>query len=306
MNIIKPNTLSLVSCSVSETDAIDGTVWSSSTTYSTGALVRLNHVSYKSLQDNNANKNPASNYSGDNPYWQRIGATMPYRMLDDYVETVTEAPAGENLVFKMPFKRADSVALLNIHGVSAHFKITDALDGTVTLDEEYSLQDDIEALSLYDYYFLPITSVDTYVNTNIPITIDGILEITIRAGGVDSVASVGHVVAGRKQEIGETKYGAEMGITDYSKKNTDEFGVTTFIKRSYSKNASLSLFIPAYKADKVANILSGVHSMPILIVGGNVDIGHAALTIFGWIEDWRQVYTGPNENEVRVEIQGLI
>ena len=56
----------------------------------------------------------------------------------------------------------------------------------------------------------------------------------------------------------------------------------------------------------VIEFLSDVRAMPILVEGGNSDEGFQALTIYGWIEDWRTVYTGPQENELSIEIQGLI
>ena len=306
MKIIKPTTLMLSSCSVSETDAVDGATWSSTTTYSSGDKVRYNHVSYQSVVDSNVGNRPDQNYTGDDPKWMIIGATMPYRMLDNYVETVTAGAAGGNLTFTVTFSRGDSIALLNMTGVEVDITVTDTSDSTTILQTEYSLLADIDSLSLYEYYFSPIVSKDTYVNTDLAIAINGSMSVTIKSGGGSVVPSIGHVIVGRRQTVGATKYGAEVGITDYSKKQVDDFGVTEFVKRSYAKNAALSLYTPAFRADTVASLLSEVRATPILIQGSNVDTDYAALTVYGWIEDWRMVYQGPNEQEIRVEIQGLI
>lgn len=306
MKIIKPNTLTLASCSVSETDDVDGATWASGTTYSTGDLVRYQHISYKSLKDSNVGNTPPDNISGDDPYWQKVGATMPYRMLDDYVETTTDGTAGGTLTFSVTFSRGDSIALLNMTGVEVDITIVDSADSTTVLNEEISLIEDIDSLSLYEYYFSPIVTKDVYVNTNLAIIISGTMTVTIKSGGGTTVPSIGHVIVGRRQTVGETKYGAEVGITDYSKKETDEFGVTSFVKRSYAKNASVSLFTSPNRADKIATMLYDVRSTPILIQGSNVDTSYAAMTIYGWIEDWRMVYEGPNEQEISVEVQGLI
>ena len=305
MKIIKPNALSLISCSVSESDSVDGPVWSNTTTYAENQIVRYNHVTYKSLISNNVGHNPSTSYSGENAFWQKVIATMPYRMIDDYVETTTQAPAGQSLTFKVPFIRADSFALLNMHGSTCHIVVTDD-DGTVTYDSEYSLQDDISSLSLYAYYFELITPVSASVNTQIPMTFLGNMQVTITPSSSADIVYVGHVIVGRNQYIGETKYGAELGLTDYSKKIQDDFGYTTFVKRSYSKNANLNLYIPPERATTVTELLSSLRATPILIEGGNTDAGYEALVIYGWLEDWRTVYTGPNENELQIEIQGLI
>lgn len=306
MKIVKPVPLTLSACSVSETDAVDGATWSSTTTYSTGQKVRYNHVSYQSVVDSNLNNRPDQNYSGENAKWMLIGATMPYRMLDNYVETTTDGTAGGNLTFTVTFSRGDSIALLNMTGVEVDITVTDTSDSTTVLDVEYSLIEDIDSLSLYEYFYSPILTKDTYVNTDLAIAISGQMSVTIKSGGGSVVPSIGHVIVGRRQSVGVTKYGAEVGITDYSKKEVDAFGVTTFVRRSYAKNASLSLFTQPDRDDKVSIMLSDVRATPILIQGSNVDTDYAALTIYGWLEDWRMVYEGPNEQEIRVEVQGLI
>lgn len=306
MKIVKPSPLTLISCSVSETDAVDGSVWSSSTTYSTGQKVRYNHVSYSSVVDNNIGNRPDLNYSGENAKWMKLGATMPYRMLDDYQETQTVAAVGQDLTFSVSFVLADSFAFLNIQGGSMEIEIVD--NSEVIYEQEVELIDDIQSLSLYEYYFMPIiTSIsDPFVNTNLPLCINATMNVTIHpAGNTDSVA-LGHVVVGRNRYIGETKYGAEVSLTDYSRKDIDAFGYVTFVRRSYSKNATLNLYVPPSLVNSVTDFLSDVRATPILVEGSNSDEGFEALSIFGWIEDWRTVYTGPNENELSVEIQGLI
>lgn len=305
MKIIKPNTLTLNSCSIAESDSVDGVTWNSSTTYSSANLVRYNHITYISLKDSNTNHRPPDNIGGEDPWWQEVVATMPYRMLDEYVETTTVAPTGQALTFTVPFDRADSFALLNMHGSNVHVVVRDG-DGTTTYDSTYDLQDDISSLSLYEYYFTPITPVSSSVNTQIPITFYGTMTVTVSPASSDDTVYIGHVIVGRNRYIGETLYGTELGLVDYSKKNQDDFGYTTFVKRSYSKSASLSLYIPPERVNAVTDLLSELRATPILIEGGNEDSGFEALVIFGWIEDWRTVYTGPNENELRIEVQGLV
>ena len=305
MKIIKPNSLNLLSCSISESDAVDGSVWSSSTSYSEGALVRYNHITYKSLSSGNVNNNPAQNTGGDDPAWQKIGATMPYRMLDDFVETKTVSPVGQALTFSVPFAKADSFALLNMGGYECHVNIKEQ-DDTVMYDETLVLTNDITALSLYEYYFSIITSDDINLKTDVPVTNNGVMTVTITPASAQDSAYIGHVIIGRNQYIGETKYSAEVGITDYSKKIQDEFGVTTFVKRSHTRNASINLFIQPFRANAIARLLTELRATPILIEGGNRDKGEEALAIYGWIEDWRCTYDGPNENELKIEINGLI
>ena len=305
MKIIIPNKIQFETCSVSETDAIDGVAWNNSTTYSEDTLVRYNHVTYRSMMNGNVGKNPEQNYQGEDPAWQRVVATMPYRMLDDYIETRTYAPAGQTLSFSVPFSRADSFALLNMGGENLHVHIEEA-NGTVIYDETMVLTHDISDVSLFEYYFTLVNADDITIKTDVPVTGNGTMTVTITPQSVTHQPYISHVIVGRNWYVGETKFPAEIGITDFSKKTQDDFGVTTFVKRSYSRNASLSLFVRPDRMYAITKILSDLRATPVFIEGGNRDQGQEALGIYGWIEDWRSVYEGPNEIELRVEIQGLI
>ena len=305
MKVIKPNTLELLGCSVAESDDVDGVAWDEATTYSQGQKVRHEHVSYESLADSNKGNKPSETWSGTEAKWKKLGATLPWRMLDDFVETSTAAPEGQKLTFSVPFSRANAFCLLNLQGASV--KVTVLGDGDVVdFEETYEIIKDIDGFSLYSYDYDLIESIDSLVNTEIPISIYGKLSVEIDPGGPGSVASVGHVIAGRARTLGQTLYDVEVGITDYSKKETDPFGVTTFVRRSYAKRASLELYLHPSQSDFVAATLQELRATPSLWIGDNVDNGYTALTIYGWVEDWRSVYTGPNEQQLSVDIQGLI
>lgn len=304
MKVIKPNTLELLECSVAESDDVDGVAWDETTAYSQGQKVRYEHVSYESLSGSNKGNIPAETWSGTNAKWKQLGATMPWRMLDDFVETQTVGEAGESLTFSVPFCRATAFGLLNLTGATVHVTVTDDDEG-VFFEKTYSIVKDIDDFSLYSYNFDEIQAVDTLLATGIPMPISGTLAVEIDPGS-GATASVGHVIVGRDRSLGGTLYDAEVGITDYSKKEADEFGVTTFVRRSYAKRASLELYLHPRQSDFVASTLQELRATPALWIGDNIDNGYTALTIFGWVEDWRSVYSGPNEQQLSVDIQGLI
>lgn len=308
MKLIIPNTIKdFLSCSVSESDSEDGAVWSSGTTYAKDARVRHEHVSYTSLADSNKGNDPGKTYSGDEAKWKRLEATGPYKMLDEFVETQTKGPKGGTLSFCVPYDRADAFALLNIQGFSAHVTIYDLDENNeIIFDEELNLIRDIFHLSLYEYNYTPISAVTRIVRTDLPLVINGKLCVELDAGAEEIEPAVGHVVVGRQHELGWTEYGAEVGFTDYSKKLVDDFGVTRFVRRSSSNRTSLPIYLHPDSMDYVAETLNSVRSMPCLWVGDNDDFGKQCLTVYGWMEDFRQVYNGPNEINLSLEIQGLI
>ena len=111
--VIEPNTLTLTACSIEESDSVDGAPWNSTTTYAKDALVRYNHVRYQSLVASNVGNDPSveANTSGTDKKWRIWGATGPYKMLDNFVETQTVGTAGTPLTFTVPFDHANSFAL---------------------------------------------------------------------------------------------------------------------------------------------------------------------------------------------------
>lgn len=304
MRVIEPNKLTLLSSSVSESDTEDGTLWNAATTYALDAKVRYNHVIYASLANDNKGNNPESGWSGVSAIWKKIGATGPYRMLDDYVETQTIA--NNQLSFCVPYNYADSFALLNLEGASARIRIydDDETDDPVIYDETIELVEDIFHLSLWEYNYLPIQTIVNYFQTGLPQVISGKLCVEIDAAS--DIAAIGHVIVGRWQELGLTQYGAELGFTDYSRKSVDEFGVATLVRRSFASRASLPVYLHPDQMDYVVKVLASLRSIPVLWIGDNSTVGHSSLTIYGWLEDFRMVCEGPNENQLSLEIQGLI
>lgn len=304
MKVIVPNTLSLLSCSISETDAVDGPIWKSGTTYSLGSKVRLNHVSYESLSDGNRNMNPEQFWNGPLAAWKKLGATMPYRMLDPYVETQTLSTT--DLSFCVPYNRADAFSLLNVAGAVARIRIydNDDTENPLAYDESIPLVEDIFHVSLWEYNYLPIQNIINFSQTELPQVVNGRMCIEITAA--DDKAAIGHVIVGREHQLGYTQYGAEIGLTDYSRKNVDEFGVATLVKRSYAYRASLPVYVHPDQQDYVVGVLSSVRGIPALWMGDNSPKGHSAFTVYGWLEDFRMTCEGPSENQLSLEIQGLI
>lgn len=305
--VIEPNTLTLTACSIAENDDADGTVWASGTTYAANAKVRHNHVRYQSLAASNVGKDPSveANNSGTAAVWRKLGATGPYKMLDYFVETQTIGTAGTPLTFTVPFDHANSFTLFNLSADTVTVKITDGLGGDgVLFEETIEMVADIGNYSLYDYCFSRIKNTTGIFRSYIAYGVGGTLEVTINADGY--APAVGHVVVGVAITIGLTKSDAESRVTDYSRKIVDEFGVATLVKRSFARRISLPIYLHPDQSDYVANILTSLRAKPCVWVGDNRDEGYTALTVYGWIEDWRSVYSGPNEQQLALDIQGLI
>lgn len=303
MKVVTPIKLDVLESTVAETDDGDGVLWNASTNYAKNARVRYEHNRYISLADSNKGNTPQPKYS--DPLltkWRNLGPTNRYALIDDTVGTQTVATGATSMRFVMPFNRCTSFGLLNVDAAFVSVLVKDD-SGDVFFQRDYTMTADLTSFSAYQYCFYPIVASHDLVATEVPMPILGTLEVTL--SGIEDPA-IGHVVCGRTSVLGKTKYGAEVGETDYSRKETDEFGATTFIRRASASNMSLPLYLHPDQSDAVKRILTNLRATPALWVGDNRDEGFEALTIWGWKEEHRLVYAGPNEMEFKLDIQGLI
>lgn len=303
--VIPPNELTLLECSLEESDANDGVAWSASATYGSGQQVRHKHRVYVSLVDGNRGNDPETSTSGTTATWMPVGATRPWRMLDEYVETQTVGDEGKPLTFAVPFDRATAFGLLNIAGATCTVRVEDDEEG-VYLEETIELVRDIGGLSLFDYNYDLIEMETSVVRVDLPLAITGRLHVRLDPGGEGGTAAVGAVVVGRGIDIGKTLYGAKTGVTDYSVKKTNDYGYTTFVRRGAAPYADVTLYHHPSRADFVNGVLTELRSRPALWVLDPRPGGHTSLSIHGWLEDWDTVFEGPNEQELSLTIQGLL
>ena len=156
----------------------------------------------------------------------------------------------------------------------------------------------------WEYYFRPLEMIVDQAVTDIPISPVATLEVTLTQKGGPAL---GHIVAGQTWFIGMTQYNTRLGIRDYSRKDTDEFGNTRLVKRANAKRTSLPLFLRPSRLDTVREILARMHGLPALWLGDDHEgVGsYQSLTVWGWLEDWNATVIGPDDVNMTIDIQGL-
>ena len=201
----------------------------------------------------------------------------------------------------MTFNRCTAFALLNFKATSIRAVVKDG-DGLVMYDRTVNTLKDVDGY--WNYYFLPLERIVDQAVTNIPVSPVATLEVTLTQEGGPAL---GQVIAGQSWPIGTTQYNTRLGIRDYSRKDTDEFGNTRLVKRANAKRTSLPLYLHPSRLDSVREILARMHGLPALWLGDdNEGIGsYQSLTVWGWLEDWNATVIGPNEISMTIDIQGL-
>lgn len=255
----------LVSSSVAETDHA---VWLSSTSYGKGARVILatTHRIYESAVDGNASNDPA----GSSGKWLDIGPTNRWAMFDQALGSATEAQGSIAVTLTASSIRA--VALLDVAGATVRVQTT-SYDRTTAV-----------AAGAITFLDLPANT------TRATVTITG-----------PGAVSVGTLLAGVVVDLGATEASPSAGITDYSRKDTDEFGEVTIVPRSWAKRMDLKAAIATAAIDNVFARVAAVRATPVLWIGGR---GLDALTIYGFYKS-ASVEVGKSISKLSLSIEGL-
>jgi hypothetical protein len=295
MRIIKPVDVTpaiLTSSNVPETDYA---AWSAATAYAVGDKVTYNHRNYEALVASTG-ANPETDTS-DQPKWLDLGADNRWRMFDDKVGSLTEQ-AGSIAVELQPGAVINSVALFNLLGRSATVTLTDPVDGIV-YQRTVSLVD-AGVSDWYEWFFAPIGRQTDFVLLDLPAYGTATLSVTI--DNASDTAAVGHLVMGRQAELGVAVYGSGVGITDYSRKETDAFGNSVVVERSFSKRAEFDVVVETPQIGRVQRMLASLRAQPVVWIGAE---GYESTFLFGYYRDFQISISGPSVSDASITVEGL-
>lgn len=299
MRIIKPVDVTpaiLLSSNVPENDA---PAWVSTATYTAGSLVLRERHLWEAIVNVPAGVEPGKEVvtTTTPAKWLDRGADNRWRMFDNSVGSLTEQ-AGSIAVQLQPWQVINSVALFNLRGRTATVRLTDPSEGVV-YERVISLVD-AGVSNWYEYFFAPIGRQTDFVLLDLPAYGTAILSITVdNAAGI---AAVGHVVMGRQAEIGVALYGTGVGITDYSRKTTDDFGNTIVMQRAFSKRAEFDVALDTSQVGAVQRLLAGIRAQPVVWIG---EASYEATVLFGYYRDFSISISGPSVSDATITVEGL-
>lgn len=104
--------------------------------------------------------------------------------------------------------------------------------------------------------------------------------------------------------LGVTQPGPSLGIVSYSRKTTDEFGTTTFVKRANSKRLTTKLLLQNTELDNVYRKLAMLDGVPCVWIMSNLT-NLNPLDIFGFFKDFSIDVAYYVESLCSLEIEGL-
>jgi len=302
MKFIKPTPIAgaaFVSSTVPETDHAE---WSGLVTYALGErrIDLTTHRIYESVQASNLNHDPTTDTLSE--WWLDIGPTNRWAMFDAIVGTVTTAAAGAgDAVIEVAIQPGivGSLALLDINAATVRVQMVDG--ATTVYDQTYTLADAAGVFDGYSYFFEPIVRQTALIVEDLPPYSAGVITVTLTE---PTTAECGTLVVGNTVHLGDTHYGANVSIVDYSRKGADDFGMVSVIERAYSKRIESECLIDNARMDYITRALAQVRATPCVWVFDN-GLGYDSLIAYGYYRDWRVGIRYPAYSLVNMTIEGL-
>jgi hypothetical protein len=295
MKVVKPTTLTaamLVSTDAAETYS----AWNAATAYVLDDIVLRTTTErlYQRLVAGTTATAPES----DTVNWLDIAPSNKWAMFDGEISTATTKSTSLTVVLKPGY--VNSLALFGLVGSNLAVTVRDALAGNIV----YTLSQDLDGTIIadwYQYFFEPVVQLAEVVLTDLPPYGDA--HITVALTGTGTV-ECGICLVGTFYTLGDTQYGASVGIIDYSRKVTDEFGVTTFVRRAYSKRMSAKLMLDNVQMNKVQRVLADLRATPCAWIGAD-DVTYAPLVVYGFYKDFAIEVAYPTMSYCSLEVEGL-
>lgn len=296
MKVIKPTPVTaavLVSTNATETHS----PWAAGTAYAVDAKVTLaatQRVYQRLVAGTTAT---APNLDATN--WLDIAPTNAAAMFDNEISTQTERAASLTVVLKPGY--TNSLALFGLEGASLAITVRDALLGNIVYGPKNISLDGTVISDWYQFFFEPSVQLAEVVLTDLPPHGDAHITATITATGT---VKCGICLPGTFYDLGGTQYGATVGIVDYSRKVTDEFGTTTFVRRAYSKRMTARMTLENAQLNKVQRVLADLRATPCAWIGTD-EASFEPLTVFGFYKDFSIDVAYATTSFCSLEIEGL-
>lgn len=299
MKVLKPHAITdavLLSSTVPEDDH---PAWVSGATYAIGARVirTTTHSIYERLSEG-AGTTPPEN---DMTNWLNVGPTNRWAAFDQKVGTVTSGASP--MTFVLRTGSTDSLALFELRGRVAQVDMRDATGGQVVYSRTIDL-DGSGIESFYDWFFADFEQRTDVVLTDLPSQFAS-AELTVTVTATSGNPEIGVFKPGLASELGDTQYGAKVGISDYSRKDRDVFGNVIVVERAYSKRATFELVTKRASFNRIYRTLAALRATPCVYIGTE-EPGYEPLLIYGFFKDFSIDVQYPEHHLCSLEIEGLI
>ena len=297
MKVIRPVTVT-DSMLISSTASEPGTgevAWNGATAYTAGQRVirAATHRVYERIVPGTSATAPES----DAVNWLDVAPTNRWAMFDTQISTATEVTSP--LTVTLAPGPINAVALLDLVGSEVTVTVTDGAGGPTVYTSTVDL-DDSTVLDWYQYVWEPFAQLTEAIFTDIPTYAAARVIVSLTGDTV----SCGTMVVGSTYSIGDVYGTPALGIIDYSRKTTDEFGVTTFVQRAFRKKLGVDMTMPMAQFAAAYKILASLRATPC-VWQTSQDPALSPLTVYGFFNDFSITVAYRSHVLCALSIEGL-
>ena len=272
-------------------------VWVSGTSYTALDKVIYKHKIYERIVTGAGTTPPDL----DQVNWLDSGYTNRYRMFDNVISNVSSRTGGIEFTLT-PNQVINGIALLNVNASTVRVVMNDPIEGVV-YDRTKELRSSSNVIDYYSYFFAPLLSenLETAIFLDLPSKPTATITVYVSSGS--GLVEVGEVVYGIQSVVGRTNYGTAIGITSYSRKDTDEFGKVTVVRRKNSKYADYDIDIDNTNLAFVQRLFQDIDSVPCVFIG-NPEMEE--LIVYGFYKDFKATISFPTVSKCTLRVEGLV
>lgn len=297
--VVKPVVVTDAMLTGTNVPEADHAAWSAATTYALGDRVIVTsvgvHKIFESLAPANLNKNPVT----EPTWWIEVSATNRWKVFD--LSNSSQTAQATSMWYEVtPGQSINAVAVLNLRNVqSVRYRLTDPSFGVV-YDRTYTLNSITALASWYAWFFGGRTEQPQHIALDLPSYPNATLRVDF-AGGAQM--AVGVLLMGQQKSIGlGVQHGARVGIQDYSRKETSEFGDTVLVQRAFAKRASFQMLLSNADLDNTQSLLASVRAVPCLWIGSS---RYAATVVYGFFKEFDIAINYADYSDCSIDLEGL-
>ena len=295
MQVIIPTTLS--PSDVTSNVTITETIWSAGT-YNTGVERYKGTTLYRVIASPSTSDDPTVGVLADPPTWESLGAINQWAMFDGVVGTQTSRATPIDVTINNAAV-INAIAVLNMSAERILVTVTDSIDGEVYRNEVELA--DIGVPDWWEWFFLPYEYIQDISFTDLPAYSAADINVVLTLTG--GTAKCGECIVGMAQTLGTTQYGTTVGLLDYSKKTTDDFGNFIVQDRAFSKRVDFDVIIETSQVSFLQKLFARYRSVPLLWIG---DDTIEATIIYGFYRNFAVVLSNPSLSALNITVEGLI
>jgi hypothetical protein len=258
MQVLVPYAITTAVLTTSSVAESDYPVWSAATYYAAGARVirTATHRIYERVLPGTTTTAPEL----DPTNWDDLAPTNCWAMFDEAIGTVTSATTSISVTLAIAGPVGD-VVLLGVTGSSVTATLPDRTR-TVSVPAP------------------AIAGQGSTVQILGLASAGGACQITLTGTGT---VGIGTVCVGTFVTVGATSTGLAGELQDFSRKEFDEFGGLTIVRRAYQRRLQVPLVIDRASIDQAVRVLAACRSRPALWKGLST---LAATLVYGYGRDW--------------------